>query len=466
MGGERATGEPDTTAAPEAAGAAIPSWVLPAIVVLGIALRVWRVQSNGLEYDETFTAMAGRLPVGDLLSFLRHNDSHPPLDYLLRVPLARIGAGDFWLRLPSLVFSSSALALFAWWMRRRGWVGVLATAFMAVSVFQLVYGGEARMYALLELLGVAAAVLAERWLREPTRWHAWAIGGLLVLALFDHVSGALLGAGLLAVAGLRRDREAWRWRAAVAGAGVIWLALWGPAMLDQLRGQWAEWIPRTTPAGFAETVSRQVTLAPYLAPVVLGAVVVGGVLVWRTDRDLGRVWIALGAVPFALAAVVGVFASFLFDRTLTLSSWAPPLALAFVLDGARRRGGLVGRSVVIGTMALAVTLACSFLVSKTWEYDQSVGHLESVVRPGDVVAVRPARYGSLVDWRIGVRGSLPTRNVAVAGLHDVDALLVGAPADGRVWLLTAADDRSVYPGFTRCASAWTDGPKKVLCLQR
>ena len=63
---------------------AVPGWVLPAIVVLGIALRVWRILSNGLTFDESFTAMAGRLPVGDLLSYLRHNDSHPPLDYLLR----------------------------------------------------------------------------------------------------------------------------------------------------------------------------------------------------------------------------------------------------------------------------------------------------------------------------------------------------------------------------------------------
>ena len=308
---------------------AVPGWVLPLIVVVGIALRVWRIVSNGLTFDESFTALAGRRSVGDLLTYLRHNDSHPPLDYLIRAPFARAGASDFLMRSPSLLFSSAALALFAWWMRERSWLGVIATALMAVSTFQVLYGGDARMYALLQLLGVAAAIVTERWLRAPARWHVWAIGAVLLVALFDHVSGALLGAGLLAVAGLRRDRDAWRWRIVVTGAGLVWLVVWGPVMVDQLGGQWASWIPRTTPLGFAQTVSRQITLAEAVAPFVLAAVIGGGVVLCRRDRVLGRLWLALGALPFALAAGIGVFASFLFDRTLTLASWAPLLAIAF-----------------------------------------------------------------------------------------------------------------------------------------
>src|SRR4029077_9540135 len=103
----------------------------------------------------------------------------PPLDYLIRMPFAQAGASDFVLRMPSLVFSIAALALFAVWMRDRGRVGLLATALMACSAFQVSYGGEARMYALLELLGVAAAMLAERWWRTPRPWHAGAAGALV-----------------------------------------------------------------------------------------------------------------------------------------------------------------------------------------------------------------------------------------------------------------------------------------------
>ena len=370
------------------------------------------------------------------------------------------------MRSPSLLFSCAALALFVWWMRERGWLGVIATTLMAVSTFQVLYGGDARMYALLQLLGVAAAIITEQWLRAPARWHAWAIGAVLLVALFDHVSGALLGAGLLAVAGLRRDRDAWRWRFVVTGAGLVWLVAWGPVMVDQLGGQWASWIPRTTPLGFAQTLSRQITLAEGVAPFVLAAVIGGGVVLCRHDRVLGRLWLALGALPFALAALIGVFASFLFDRTLTLASWAPLLALAFLLDAARRRWRMAGTAIALTVVLIVTTASCTFFLDKRWEYDLSIERLEQVARPGDVIAVRPARYGILVDWRIGIRGDRATRHVHVPDLGDADTLLVtGARRTGRIWLLTPIGDASRYDAFGRCADEWRDESKKIICLQ-
>ena len=223
-------------------------------------------------------------------------------------------------------------------------------------------------------------------------------------------------------------------------------------MLDQLGGQWASWIPRTTPLGFAQTVSRQVTLADGGAAPARGGDRRGSRALPSRPR-LGRLWLALGVLPFALAAVIGVFASFLFDRTLTLASWAPLLALAFLLDAARAGAG--GRSVP-GSWCAAVLIAtvgsCTFFLDKRWDYDLSVERLEQVARPGDVIAVRPARYGILVDWRIGVRGDRPTRPVNVPDLGDADTLLVGARSGtdhvdrtGRVWLLTPLGSRTDFP---------------------
>src|SRR5947209_5640849 len=96
--------------APVGDGVAIPhdaprrDWTaiaLVVIVVLGVVLRAWRLGFSGLSYDETFTAMAARLPIDQLFDFLRTRDTHPPLDYLLRAPFARAGASDLVLRLPS-----------------------------------------------------------------------------------------------------------------------------------------------------------------------------------------------------------------------------------------------------------------------------------------------------------------------------------------------------------------------------
>jgi hypothetical protein len=399
-----------------------------------------------------------------MLDFLRARDSHPPLDYLLRLPLARLGASDFVLRAPSLVFSISALALFAWWMRSRGWVGVLATALLAVSTFQIVYGGEARMYALLQLLGVAIAIVAESWLRRPASWHAWALGALLLVALLDHVSAFLLGAGLLLVAGTRRDVEAWRWRGAVVGAGAVWLLLWGSSFVDQLHGSDTSWIPRTTPSGFMQVVSRHVTFTESLAPLVFLAIVAGGVVLVRSDLVIGRLWWCLGAVPAVLAGFLGIFSSFFFDRTLTLSSWAAPLAVAILLNEVLRRSRLVGMA--LGAIVIAVALASSVsFLREPWASDRDIARLEQVVRPGDVVASYPARFGALVGWRIGVRGELPAAPVTLDGLADSDAWLVGHGRSDRVWVLVWLDPHHVFAGLDRCAPTWEDVRTRILCLR-
>ncbi len=65
--------------------------LLVALVVLGAVLRMVWIVRNGASFDESFTAMIGRHPLGSVFDALRSTDSHPPLDYLLRLP-ARVRA--------------------------------------------------------------------------------------------------------------------------------------------------------------------------------------------------------------------------------------------------------------------------------------------------------------------------------------------------------------------------------------
>ena len=92
-----------------------------AVVVAGRASRCgcWNLGGHTLNFDETFTATAARRSLGSLVDFLRQHDSHPPLDYLIRAPFAATG-NDVLVRLPSVVFSTAALGVFAWWMRAGG----------------------------------------------------------------------------------------------------------------------------------------------------------------------------------------------------------------------------------------------------------------------------------------------------------------------------------------------------------
>jgi hypothetical protein len=433
-------------------------------VVAGAVLRLWGLGAHRLGYDEAFTAMAGRLSLGEMFGFLRLHDSHPPLDYLLHAPLARLGVGEFMFRLPGALCSIGALALFAWWMRRRGVAGVVATALLAVSAFELRHGREARMYADLELIGVAAAVLADSWLRRPRRWHAPAVGALVAWGLLTHVSMFLLAAGLLAIAGLRRDREAWRWRAAIALGGVGWALLWGRSFLVQAGGGHSSWIPRSTVDRVVHTFGALVTDRPELHLLGIVAVVGGAIVVSRRDRVLGRVVVCCAFIPATLVALGGLVAPLLLDRTLTLMAWAGALTIGFLVAelGSRAQVLAIVALLVLGMIMLPATVRA---VEGAPMPDAVLRHLEQVAQPGDVVAVRPAGKLSEIEWTLGVRSGKPYRVVSVHGLGASAGIRLAGSATGRTWLLDW--ERHPLPLAVRrsCAPPLTIRRSRVLCIQ-
>ncbi|HZP30842.1 MAG TPA: hypothetical protein VFC99_17975, partial [Acidimicrobiia bacterium] len=416
-----------------------------------------------LNFDETFTAMAARRPLGDLLDFLRHHDSHPPLDYLLRGPFAATGS-DVLVRLPSVVFSTAALAVFAWWSRAWGRAGLLATGLMAVSGFEVFYGREARMYALMELVGVVVAVGAYRWTIRRTTAPAAVVGCALLVGVFTHVSGLLLAAGAFGLAGLARDRAAWRWRVATAAPVLLWAAAWGPSVLDQHRGAPVGWIPFTTPAGVAHAVAEPLLSRTSLAWLVVAAVVAGAVVVTRSERRLATVGLACFVVPAAIAAVIGLFEHFFIARTLAFGAWAPLAAIAFLLDAAVRRYRALGVLVVavVGVFVLSST-AQALRNEPLGRIDALTEYLHAELRPGDVVST-PAWERTLVEWPVAVQGDAPTRAVH-SPLHAGFALQLEGRATGRVWIVESADDHETVAGARACARPWGNDAVQVHCLR-
>jgi uncharacterized membrane protein len=437
---------------------------LIAFVIVAAALRLWDLGANWLNYDESFTAMTGRLPLSGLFQQLRLHDSHPPFAYLLNAPFARAGADELLIRLPSALCSIAAVALFAWWMRRRGLVGVLATGLLAVSAFQLMHGREARMYAVMELVGVAAAVLADSWLQRPQRWHAPAIGALVMVGLLTHVSTFLLGAGLLLLAGRRRDRDAWRWRGALAAGFVGWCVLWGPSFVEQTRGGHSSWIPRTTLAGMVHAFGRLITYEGGLHAFALIAVAIGAWMLVRADRRLGRVWICCVLVPAALAALTGTVAPVLLDRTLTVASWGPLLAIGFLAAALVRHSRLVGAVAIVALVAVMVPPAVHAVTQRS-NPDVVLRQISRVARQGDVVAIHPAGKFPEIAWSIGVRRG-PYHAVNVPGLAGTKAIQLGPGTlrSGRTWVLDWSRRPHPWRYTPRCAPDWSYGGATLSCL--
>jgi uncharacterized membrane protein len=434
------------------------------LIAGGALLRIWGLGAHRFNYDESFTAMTGRHALGSLFDYLRHQDSHPPLDYLARAPLARAGVTDLWFRMPSVLFSLAALSLFAFWSRRHGLAGVIAVGLMAMSAFQIEHGRDARMYAELELIGVASAVVADAWWRRSARWHAPAIGALVFAGLLTHVSMILVGVGLLVLAGWRRDREAWRWRFAVVGGGAVAAALWGPSFLVQARGGHSSWIPRTSLGTLASSIGRLVTYRPEFYSVVLLAML-GGFLVLRTrDRSTGRVWACCFAVPVGAAAIAGLAAPVVLDRTFTLVAWAPLTALGFLVAQLAQRTR-VGGAVAIGVLVAVMMPSTVSTLTRAHGPDEAMKELRSVTRPGDVVAAYPAWRGVQTEWAIGVQSGLRMRNVEIAQLPNTDAFALGdGPLSRRVWLWPVDAHAVDVPAFKACTPTSPRSTSRIVCL--
>jgi uncharacterized membrane protein len=434
------------------------------VVLVGFALRIWNLGGHTLNFDETFTAMAARRSAGDLFQFLRTHDSHPPLDYLIRAPFSATG-NDVWMRVPSVVFSTAALAVFAWWMRGWGRAGLLATALFAVSGFEVYYGREARMYALMQLVGVVVAFGCHRWLVRRTTASAAVVSAALLVGVFTHVSALLLAAGVFLLAGRARDRAAWHWRIAVAAPVVVWAALWGAAMNQQRKAGTALWIPHTTPTTFVRALAQPLSYTNALAWLIAAAIVAGAVLVVRTDRRLAAVGLTAYLVPVLLGAAVGLRSHFFIPRTLAFGAWAPLLAVAFLLDAALRRWRIVGTAALalIAVVVLAST-AQALRDTPLGQIDALDAHLRAVVRPGDVVAT-PDWDRSLVEWPLVVQGNVPTARVR-SPLHKGSAFRLDGRPTGRVWLVESADESAAIPGYVACARPWANAAVRVRCLRR
>jgi hypothetical protein len=447
---------PATTAV--AVGGAVPATtavVLVGLVGAGAVLRLWGLGANRLGFDEAFTALAGRMPVGTMLSYLRTRDSHPPLDYLLRAPLDRATTSAWLLRLPSVACSIGAVALLAWWLRRWGIAAMVATALIAVAPFFVLHGRDARMYAELQLLGVGAAVLADAWLRRPRRRHAVAIGVLVLAGLLTHVQVFLLAGGLVVLAGIRTDRAAWEWRAGIAAGIAGWAVLWGPSFWVQQAGGHSSWIPRTTVDGVVQTVGSLIaTDAAWRLP-VLAAVVVGGWAVARADRHLGRVVLCCSFVPIALAALAGTDAPVLIDRTLTVAAWGLVVALGFLVavlvHAAAKAVRVAGVGLLVGLLALTLPSSVHAVATPS-EPDRVLRAVAALAGPGDAVVLFPGPRLHELVWSLGVVRGGAFQDVRVVDHPQVRGILLEGDATGRLWWLRWKHRRDHEPDWPRCAA--------------
>ncbi len=209
-----------------------PNWRALVFIVLPIALilRVPRLQSRPIWYDEAFSIFLSEQSFGEIISGTAA-DTMPPLYYFLLKGWMTLCNHVWFLRALSVGFSLGIIILVymatsRWFNQRAGfWAGL----FTAVSPLQIYHAQEIRMYTLLALALLGYIIFFIRlWIEVGTdgiSWINWV--GLILCGTAAMYSHNLAVFSIVAPNLLLVVRREWRFLShlviAQLGIGLLWL---------------------------------------------------------------------------------------------------------------------------------------------------------------------------------------------------------------------------------------------------
>jgi len=144
-------------------------WLVIIITVAGGILRVLLLGTKGMWLDETFSVWMASLSVEDMLHWIVRIDQHPPLYYfLLHSWIALKGDTPYYVRLLSVLFGAGTIPIIYLIGKRLSGatMGLAAAIFLALSLFNIYFAQETRMYTLLAFNAAAAMYALVRLLTD------------------------------------------------------------------------------------------------------------------------------------------------------------------------------------------------------------------------------------------------------------------------------------------------------------
>lgn len=385
-------------------------WGLLVIMLVALALIVWRPEPIPLTADEGWSKWMSGLDWHTLFAAVRAYEFHPPLYYgLLKLWREVAGSDALALRLPSVVAGLGLVVVAYRCAARLGVPPLGAAALVAVQRLLIVTDRLARPYALFDL-AVAGTLLVVLHLPEkrPTRafWFGYVIG--LEAVLWLHALGMFYAFALALALLLMIDlKQHWRAYCAVhLLAGALYLPclylLW---LQHQNRGaiwlvfNWAEVIPNLAEAFTGER-------NPPVLWLTLGLALIGGLAL--NLRNRGRAALALAGValvPILFEIGISATATPVFLMRYVTPSILPILLLvtASLAYHPLRRVMPVAFAIVLALFGAATYRELIRPPEEKW--DQIAGFLSAHVAGDEEVWVVP---NDLIT-HIGNNGPVPTR---------------------------------------------------------
>lgn len=328
-------------------------YVLIAILLVGLGLRLFRLGAWEIGIDEAYSAEVAALSIPDLLEFAAADDFHPPLYYIFLHYWRRLGTEERLLRLPSVAFSVAAIVVLYDLTRRIAGEesGLLAGLILALSPLHIYHAQDIRMYALLLLLATLSLWFAVRLVVGDTRRLMW-VGYVVIttLALYTHYGAFILVVGqnlaIAALFALRRVRFVWQWVA----SQLIILAGYLPWLLIFL-------------SRFSQTGTEDVAAVSSLGIVHQYAFVLSAFASYLLPMGTPALKAILAGI-FALVALIGVISlrRTLPAATLLASSSFVALAVVGAVFGWRTLNA-TGGHIFMPRPLLAVSVAYYVLVA-------------------------------------------------------------------------------------------------------
>jgi mannosyltransferase len=339
-------------------------WVVVALTALAAAIRFSTLGLQSYRHDEAVTA--GRVLLSGLPQSMHHvwsGESTPPLYYVLAWLWSHpFGVHEVGLRSLSALFGTATvpLAYLAGRELSGRRTGLALAAIVAVDPLLVWYSQDARAYALLVLLSLAAFVFFLRALRggEARDFAWWA--AVSALALTSHYF-AFFPLAIEAVWLLSAARPLRRVLWALSGVVMAGAAL-APIALHQASGGHSDWIAsfgivrRLHDAGIAVFASETGMLKHALVPLALAAAAVALLVAYggRREKRGAAVGLMVGGGAILLALLFAAAGQdFVLGRNL-LPAFVP-LASVVAAGIATPRAGRLG--IAVGVALVAYLLA-------------------------------------------------------------------------------------------------------------
>ena len=144
-------------------------WLVITITVIGGLLRIFALGNKGMWLDETFSVWMASHSVAEMLQWIVRIDQHPPLYYLLlHYWIALNGGTPYYVRLLSVLFGAGTIPIIYLIGKRMSGVvmGLVAAVFLALSLFNIYFAQETRMYTLLTFNAAVAIYALVRLLTD------------------------------------------------------------------------------------------------------------------------------------------------------------------------------------------------------------------------------------------------------------------------------------------------------------